>query len=76
MRNETPELKSEDTVRSKFTRHSENQESGDQHHSKVKVPKLNPSQLYYTFSLNEKINRELNYNSCGLGPKSKMIINH
>ena len=33
------------------TRHknSEKRESGDQHGSKVKV-KLNPSQLYYTFS--------------------------
>ena len=28
------------------TRIREKQGSGDQHHSKVKVPKLNPSQLY------------------------------
>ena len=28
----------------------ERQGSGDQHRSKVKVPKLNPSQLYYTLS--------------------------
>ena len=37
MRNETQEFRV-------------NQGSGDQHHSKVKVPKLTPSQLYYTFS--------------------------
>ena len=40
MRNETQEFR-------------EKQGSGGQHRSKVKVPKLNPSQLYYTF-LNEK----------------------
>ena len=28
---------------------SEKRGSGDQHHSKVKVLKLNPTQLYYTF---------------------------
>ena len=36
MRNETQEFR-------------EKQGSGGQHRSKVKVPKLNPSQLYYTF---------------------------
>ena len=29
---------------------NEKRGSGDQHHSKVKVPKLNPDQLYYTLS--------------------------
>ena len=72
MRNETQELKREDTVRSKFTRHSENQESGDQHHSKVKVLKLNPSQLYHTFSREERICGELSCNSCSLqGQRTK-----
>ena len=51
--------------------------SGDHHHSKVKVLKLNPCQLYYTLSHEGK-------NVQGVkvwilwpsGPKNKVIINH
>ena len=38
------------TVKNKTQEFSEKQGSGDQHGFKVKVLKLNPSQLYYTFS--------------------------
>ena len=37
-------------MRNKTQEISEKQGSGDQHRSKVKVPKLNPDQLYYTLS--------------------------
>ena len=51
--------------------------SGDGHCSKVKVPKWNPSQLYYTFSCEWKnmqgVKLQLMWTS---GPEIKMIINH
>ena len=37
-------------MRNKTQEFSERRGSGDQHRSKVKVPKLNPCQLYYTLS--------------------------
>jgi len=37
-------------MRNKTQEFNEKRGSGDKHHSKVKVPKWNPSQLYYTLS--------------------------
>ena len=58
MRNETQKLR-------------EKWRSGDQHRSKVKVPKLNPSQLYYTFNREWKNMRELNYHRKNEGMELK-----
>ena len=56
---------------------SERRGSGDQNGSKVKVPNLNPGQLYYTLSCEGKKTRgvklELMWAS---GPKNKMVTNH
>ena len=50
---------------------SEKRGSGDQHHSKVKVPKLSPSQSIILSAVNERICRELSYNSCDLQAKEQ-----
>ena len=39
-----------DRMRNEAQEFRDNRGSGDQHHSKVKVLELNPSQLYYTFN--------------------------
>ena len=63
-------------MRNKMQEFIERQRSGDQHHSKVKVLKLNPSQLDYTFSHEwnnmQWVKLELMWPS---RPKHKMIIN-
>ena len=53
-------------MRNKTQKFSEKRGSGDQHHSKVKVPKLNPSQSIILSAVNERICGELSYKSCGL----------
>ena len=56
---------------------SEKQRSGDQHSSKVKVPKLNPSQLCYTFSHEGKNVQGVKIKRMWPpGPNNKVIINH
>ena len=45
-----PKARYGERMRNKTQGFREKRGSGDQHHSKVKVPKLNPSQLHYTFS--------------------------
>ena len=62
-------------MRNKTQKFSEKRGSGDQHHSKVKVPKLNPSQLSILSAMNERICGELSYNSCGLqGQRTKWSL--
>ena len=62
-------------MRNKTQKFSEKQGSGDQHCSKVKVPKLNPSQSIILSVVNERICRELSYNSCGLqGQRTKWSL--
>ena len=62
MRNETLEFR-------------EKRGSGNQHRSKVKVPKLNPSSFIRLPAVNERMCRELNYNSCGLqGQRTKWSL--
>ena len=57
---------------------SEKWGSGNQHCSKVTALKLNPSQLYYTFSHEGKNmceGKNINYNSCGLqGQRTKWSL--
>ena len=60
------------------TRHKNSVKSDywDQHHSRVKVPRVNPSQLYYTFSHEWKNMRGVELcNSCGLqGKRTKWSL--
>ena len=63
-------------MRNKTKEFREKRRSGDQHCSKVKVSNWIQASFIILSAVNERICRELNYNSWTSGPKNKMIMNH